>query len=198
MISNLRFLFYLKSIKKEFCRGRCSYFSPEFLEKLKGIYFDGFPLYPMIAVLRFTNGKCYERAIGLSYIFTEGKIVTGNLTKYAKIKQTANFDHAWIEHENFVYDTTFGIKFQKKYYYKIMGAVAKESQNIADIKSESWYIERFSDNHVRNSFFSMGISTMLETLKIEIKIQQKNKNFYAIPIIEDSYNYCLSLLKEKE
>jgi hypothetical protein len=55
----------------------------------------------------------------LTFAFDYCILVRGNLSRYAKVNGEKDFYHAWIEIENFVYDTTWGLKFDRNFTIKL-------------------------------------------------------------------------------
>ncbi len=66
-----------------------------------------------------TNGCCYFYALLFAKSSPKFKLAHGYLHALDKIDYSYEpFDHAWVESEDFVYDTSFKAVVDKDYYYK--------------------------------------------------------------------------------
>jgi len=198
-ITNLKKILYTKRYHKLFERGinknKVSYFEPEIFEKLKEYQFAGCPLNILIGSIKLSNGKCYDRSMGLTFIFDDCILVNGNLSRYAKTRGEEDYFHSWVEKDSFVYDTTWGMKFDKKLYYKLMGVKINKSQTTSQMMQDEWYVEQKEAKLEDNlSFIDIMVPLVICVLEIELREYENDKNKSYILLTKSLIQHCKSLV----
>jgi len=129
-------------------------FDEEFYEKMKHTYFNGIPISMHIKYLRapktMTIGKCYDRSLYMFFCFDDALLVRGD-NKYLELRfGKENAGHGWIEIDDYVYDPTLLLRFDREVYYKIYNPT-----NVKRITKEE-YIKTNGSYYddVRNTKFS--------------------------------------------
>ena len=122
--------------------GKIRPFDEEFYSTLKGMYYNGIPVYYYL--MRMNMGKCYDCSAILGLALGDCKICRGNLWK-APTRSGNKFGHGWVEKDGLVYDTTWQIITDKHTYYKLFGAshvcAREDKQFFEDCKGmSSWEI----------------------------------------------------------
>lgn len=122
--------------------GKIRPFDEEFYSTLKGMYYNGIPVYYYL--MRMNMGKCYDCSAILGLALGDCKICRGNLRK-APTRSGNKFGHGWVEKDGLVYDTTWQIITDKLTYYKLFGAshvcAREDKQFFEDCKGmSSWEI----------------------------------------------------------
>lgn len=119
-----RFLYFSKmnlQIRKGLLDGRITPFSEDFYEKLRHTYIDCLPVSIHIKYLKpiVPPGKCYDRSLYMFFSFDNAILVRGDI-KNLELKYGLNdAGHGWIEIDNYVYDPTSLMRFDKDLYYQI-------------------------------------------------------------------------------
>jgi len=199
-ITNLKKLLYTRRYNKLFQKGlkenKIIYFEPEIFEKLKEFQYAGFPLNILIGSIRLSNGKCYDRSMALTFIFDDCMLVNGNLSKYANIIDDEEFDHSWVEYNDFVYDTSWGMKFDKKLYYELMGVEINKSQTTAQMMQDEWYVEQKEAKLEDNlSFIDITVPLVICVLESELEQYEEDHDEYYILLTNSLIQHCKSLLE---
>ena len=130
------------SLEEKQKSGKIRPFDEEFYSKLKGMYYNGIPVYYYL--MRMNMGKCYDCSAILGLALGDCKICRGNLRK-APTRSGNKFGHGWVEKDGLVYDTTWQIITDKHTYYKLFGAshvcAREDKQFFEDCKGmSSWEI----------------------------------------------------------
>ena len=107
--------------KKGIHDGNIIPFDNDFYKKLNNTYIDGLPVSIHIKYLRPTisPGKCYDRSLYMFFCFDNAILVRGNNKDLELRYGTKCAGHGWIEIDNYVYDPSYMMKFDKDLYYKI-------------------------------------------------------------------------------
>ncbi|MDD2376729.1 MAG: hypothetical protein PHD15_04945 [Clostridia bacterium] len=196
MLANRRFE---KLFKIGLKKNKISYFEFEIFEKLKGYQYGGCPLNVLIGSRRLSDGKCYDRSMTLTFIFNDCVLVNGDLSRYAKTRGDEKFDHSWVEVGNFVYDTTWGMKFDKKIYYKLMGVKINKKQTTAQMMQNEWYVEQKQSKLEDNlSFIDITAPLFIAILETELKEYERQENKYYIELTISLIQYSRELLEMPE
>lgn len=107
---------------------RCAPFPEELFYKLKDLNLNGMPMGFTLMASELCNGKCYERSTELSFAFDDctqyyadiHSLKKNSITKSAEAKQNLFSDeHAFLENNGMVYDTSNGLVFDKDLYWRI-------------------------------------------------------------------------------
>jgi len=94
-------------------------FDDEFYDKMKNTYASGLPI--SIHIKHFKPkigpGNCYERSLYMFFCFKDALLVRAD-TKNLELKYgKSDAGHGWIEIGDYVYDSTFLMRFEKDLYY---------------------------------------------------------------------------------
>lgn len=96
-------------------------FDDEFYENLKHTYISGLPVSIHIKYLKPIDGsgKCYDRSLYMFFCFDDAILVRAD-NKYLELKYGKNHaGHGWIEMNNYVYDPSLMMRFDKDLYYEV-------------------------------------------------------------------------------
>ena len=96
-------------------------FDDAFYEKMNHIYIFGLPVSIHIKYLKPTlaPGKCYDRSLYMFFCFDDAVLVRGD-NKDLELKYGRDdAGHGWIEIDDYVYDPSLMMRFDKKLYYDI-------------------------------------------------------------------------------
>lgn len=177
-------------------RNQVSYFEPEIFEKLKKHQYGGIPLNILIGSDKLANGKCYDRVMGLTFAFDNCVLVHGDLTIYAKVIGEKEYDHAWVEVGDFVYDTTWGIKINKKLYYKWMGVKVIKKMNKVQMLEHEYYVEQKESKIEDNlNVIDIIMPLIIPILERELKEYERIKSEYHICLTKTFIQECKDLLE---
>lgn len=96
-------------------------FDDEFYEKLKNTYISGLPVSIHIKYLKPTlpPGKCYDRSLYMFFCFDDAILVRGDNKDLELRYGKDDAGHGWIEMDNYVYDPSLMMRFDKDLYYEI-------------------------------------------------------------------------------
>ena len=114
--SRMKLLFYKGIADKKIIP-----FDDEFYEKMNHTYISGLPVSIHIKYMKPTLslGKCYDRSLYMFFCFDNATLVRGD-TKDLELKYgKEDALHGWIEMDNYVYDPSLTMRFDKDLYYKI-------------------------------------------------------------------------------
>jgi hypothetical protein len=190
---------YRRLFGEAFKKGNISYFEFEMFEKLREFYCAGCPLDILIGSLKLSNKKCYDRAMQLTFIFDDCVLVHGNLKRYAKVNGEKDFYHAWVEVNNFVYDTTWGMKFEKEFYYEFMGVEIHKKETTYEMQKNEWYMEQ-KNSKLKDQliFVDMVIPMLRGVLESELIMHQLQNDQYYIILTQNLIDHCDEILAMSE
>ena len=96
-------------------------FDDEFYEKLNHTYISGLPVSIHIKYLKpiVGLGKCYDKSLYIFFCFDDAVLVRGDNKDLELRYGKDNADHGWIEMDNYVYDPSLMMRFDKDLYYEI-------------------------------------------------------------------------------
>lgn len=150
-------------------------YDEKLIEKLRDIYYGGFPASVLLLCLSITNGNCYDRALLMSRAFLDDdgdvRLVYASVADlkfnpaYAKSKDKYAADHCFVERitedgKHYIYDTSLGFGHKKWIYWLInLPKIRKinDKQSIIDFiaEDEGIYPDKpCSDRLVRNFILS--------------------------------------------
>lgn len=97
-------------------------FDEDLWEKISQINIFGFCRdFLQIFEIGLNIGHCGSTARYLSFIFDNFKIVEGRCDFLKGTEGSPNGEHAWLEVDDYVYDTTLLFKINKEYAYSVVG-----------------------------------------------------------------------------
>lgn len=96
-------------------------FDDEFYEKLNHTYISGLPVSIHIKYLKpiVGPGKCYDRSLYMFFCFDDAILVRGDNKDLELRYGKDSSGHGWIEMDNYVYDPSLMMRFDKDLYYEI-------------------------------------------------------------------------------
>lgn len=175
-------------------------------ERINKYYYCGCPLSVLLKE-NFNQGKCYDRSYALTMAFNKCDLVRGSLPRYGKLKNTSYdhvFDHSWVEVENYVYDTTFMKKFNKKYYYFLFGAKVNEKVSSKELNNNEEYQKMKSTNKddIENSLGTDALNAWLLDKVLDQKEQTTGRDLSylrcEVPKIDIDEHYYKQQKRIKE
>ena len=108
-------------INKGMKKGSIVEFDDDFYKSLSTTYINCLPVSIHIKYLKpiMRTGKYYDRSLYMFYCFDDAVLVSADI-KNLKLKYgIENASHGWIELDNYVYDPSLLMRFEKELYYKI-------------------------------------------------------------------------------
>lgn len=125
--------------------GKITNFDDDFYEKMSQTYFGGIPVSIHIKYLKPTTppGRCYDRSLYMFLCFENALLVRGDVKDLELRFGKEDAGHGWIEINNYVYDPSYLLRFDKDLYYKIflpenITKCSKE-EYCSDIHSKAFY-----------------------------------------------------------
>lgn len=96
-------------------------FDDEFYEKLSHTYISSLPVSIHIKYLKPTlpPGKYYDRSLYMFFCFDNAILVRGDSKDLELEYGKKDAEHGWIEIDNYVYDASSLLRFDKDLYYEI-------------------------------------------------------------------------------
>ena len=96
-------------------------FDDEFYERLNHTYISGLPVSIHIKYLKpiLPPGKCYDRSLYMFFCFDDAILVRGDNKDLELRYGKDDAGHGWIEMDNYVYDPSLMMRFDKNLYYEI-------------------------------------------------------------------------------
>lgn len=125
MFDNLKKLYYFNKrdllIKQGLLNGSIVPFDKQLYEKMSHTYISCIPVSMHIKYLRpiITPGRCFDRSLYMFLCFDDALLVRGNNKELELLYGKEDAGHGWIEIDNYVYDPTLLLRFEKDAYYKI-------------------------------------------------------------------------------
>ncbi len=92
-------------------------FDDDFYNKMSHTYISGIPVSMHIKYLKplVPPGKCYDRSLYMFFCFENAVLVRGDHKQYGR----DSAGHGWIEMDNYAYDPSLMMRFDKDLYYQI-------------------------------------------------------------------------------
>ena len=125
MLSNLKRNLYFTRLNflyhKGLKDGSITFFDEEFYEKMGSTYFNTIPVSIHIKYLKplLPPGKCYDRNLYMFLCFDDALLVRGDC-KYLELEYGKDSSrYGWIEIDDYVYDPSLLMRFEKDIFYKI-------------------------------------------------------------------------------
>ena len=141
-------------IKKGLKKGKISLFDDKFYEQLSHTYINGLPVSIHIKYLKpeTSPGGCYERSLFMFLCFDNALLVRGDNRNLEILYGPDEAGHGWIEIDNYVYDPSLLMKFDKELYYKIFSP-----KNIIKCTKEE-----YCKNDINKCFYEYVKNTKIE------------------------------------
>mgnify|MGYP003299039579 CR=1 FL=1 len=101
--------------------GKIVPFDDCFYEKMSHTYFNCVPISMHIKYLKPLSGpgKCYDRSLFMFFCFDDALLVRADIKNLELLYGKENAGHGWIEIDDYVYDPSSTLRFDKKLYYQI-------------------------------------------------------------------------------
>lgn len=125
MFNDLKKILYFSKMnlltRKGLLDGRITPFSDDFYEKLSHTYINCLPVSMYIKYLKpiIPPGKCYDRSLYMFFCLDNAILVRGDIKSLELQSGPYDAFHGWIELDNYVYDPTALMRFDKDLYYQI-------------------------------------------------------------------------------
>lgn len=171
--------------KKGLENGQIIPFDDSFYDKLNNTYIDCIPVSMHIKYLKPTipPGKCYDRSLYMFFCFDNAILVRGNNKDLELVYGIESAGHGWIEIDDYVYDPSYMMRFDKELYYKIFTPTKIVKMNkdeyCADKDRKEFY--DYVKNTSINDFKPQGSKRIqlftIITLIISISKLSDNHNF---------------------
>jgi hypothetical protein len=106
---------------KSLDQGEARPFPEELFYKLKDFKLGGMPMGFTLMMPEFCNGKCYDRSTELTMAFDDCTQYQADINSLrgGLITKKGDAEHAFVENDGQVYDTSNGFMFAKDAYWKI-------------------------------------------------------------------------------
>ena len=168
--------------KKELFTKKITIIEDEIMNRLKNIYFCGYPLYFNLAYLKPTvgqSGKCDDQSRFLSFGFDRATLVTGDLKSLQIEYGQANGMHWWIEYNNYVYDPSLLLRIDKELYYKMHEPTNIKYFEYEDYSKSDWYqdIINTTIEDIKPNGKKRGELELSAPIVLEIANMQNNEKF---------------------
>lgn len=101
--------------------GQIEPFDEEFYSHMNDVIVANIPVAIDIKYLKpkMAPGKCYDRSLSMFFCFPNSYLVRGDNKDLELNYGKDNAGHGWIELEDYVYDPSLRMKFNKELYYKM-------------------------------------------------------------------------------
>ena len=125
MFDNIKKGLYFSKMALLFNRGikdgKIVPFDDEFYEKMSHTFFNCIPISMHIRYLKpvMPPGKCYDRSLFMFFCFDDALLVRGDNKDLELRFGKENAGHGWIEMDDYVYDPSLLMRFERDLYYKI-------------------------------------------------------------------------------
>lgn len=125
-------LLFRKGIKD----GQIIPFDNEFYSKMSNVFFNCIPISMHIKYLKPTTspGKCYDRSLFMFFCFDDALLIRGDVKDLELKYGSYNAGHGWIEIDNYVYDSSYIMRFDKDLYYKMFSPTNVHKSTKEDYK----------------------------------------------------------------
>lgn len=170
--------------------GLIEQYPKELMERLSQHFYCGTP----VSVLLTNNlnlKKCHDRAYALTMGFDDCRYITGWLPRLGKVNNDPNdplFEHSWVEDGNYVYDTTFVARFNKRFYRFIFGAKADKITTSEELNQDEVYqiMKRTTKEDIENhgGIEAQNAFILMEILKLKEEATGNNLDYLKCQVPE--------------
>ncbi len=178
MLDELKKQVYLKKTDLMFDKGvitnKIVPFDQEIYEQMSHTYFNGLPISMHMKYLKpldIMPGVCYDRSLLMFFCFENSVLVRGNNKDLEMKFGKENENHGWLEMDNYVYDPSLLMRFDKDLYYKMY-----RPENIDRYTKEQYC----SFSTETKQLYDSVKKTTIEDLKYNEKIRKKLNIFYFL------------------
>lgn len=178
-----------KILEVEINKGNASFYTEELKNKMNKTTKNGVPLSLFMLSHEYCDGLCMEMAYEMTRLIEDGIYVRGNINEYPIRKEP---NHAWVENDEFVYDTTDGIIYKKDFYYDYYEAEATEKITKEEIETQdklSFY--KSKDKEIWN------LKEVLAYIKVTKELELQNPEHNTQSFLEAVEQYIDSIKIEK-
>ena len=122
-------------------------FDDELYDKLNHTYISGLPVSIHIKYLKplVRPGKCYDRSLYMFFCFDDAILVRGDNKDLELRYGKDDAGHGWIEMDNYVYDPSLMMRFDKDLYYEIYKPTKVSKCTKEEYCSTSEYQKLYND-----------------------------------------------------
>ena len=145
----------------------------ELWKEIEKHYYCGNPV-SVLLTNGFNLGKCHDRAYALTMAFDKCNLIRGCLPKCGKTYNVSydddpDFEHSWVEDDQYVYDTTFIKRFNKKFYHYLFGSKADAVISSEELNNDDYYMKMKSTTKedIENSLGFDAANAFLVTSLLE-------------------------------
>lgn len=170
--------------------GLIEQYPKELMQRLSQHFYCGNPV-SVLLTNNFNLKKCHDRAYALTMGFDECKYITGWLPRLGKVNNDPydpHFQHSWVEDENYVYDTTFVARFNKRFYRFIFGAKADKVTTSEELNQNEVYqiMKRTTKEDIENheGIEAQNAFILMEILKLKEKATGNNLDYLKCQVPE--------------
>ena len=130
--------------------GKLVPFDDEVYKELQGTIVNCCPVSIDIKYLKpnIRPGHCYDRSLRMFYAMKGSVLVRGSLNYFRAKGDIIPPNHGWVERDGFVYDPTFRIKYNKKYYYKMFEVTDVEGITLEEHISKPYVKKYYEDSQL--------------------------------------------------
>lgn len=149
---------FIKAIRE----GKILPYEPELIEKLRTIHYKGFPLSILLLSKEICNGDCYTMSMNLSRAMERFTLIHGDVNCFDLNDEYPN--HSWIEKDVFVYDTTFGLRWDKGLYYSLFKPKIREIYDENTVKYYQDYQKILRDADKKEN--PLSVQLVIQSLEV--------------------------------
>ncbi len=158
-------------------------FDDDFYEKMSHTYFNGIPISMHIRYLkplRSMPGGCYDRSLLMFFCFPNALLCRGDNKDLELNYGKENARHGWIEVDNYVYDPSLTMRFDKDLYYQIYTPTNVSKSTIEEycqIKERQEFYDTITKTAICDFLpFSKKRTDLINIIPLIIGIAQMSEN----------------------
>lgn len=151
-------------------------YEQELIDNVRNLTYIALPVSVSLLSLPVRNGNCYSMSILLTKGMNGYKLVHGNVNTWEPGVDCPN--HSWVEKDGYVYDTTWGCKFEKDFYYEKYEVEVVQVYDEVSVKDYSLYNE-VSQKINKNNVPLEQLSMLLQYLEM-LEKENNTINHYML------------------
>ena len=151
---NLFFTRFNALFEKGVKDGKITLFDDEIFDKMSSTFISCLPvsMYIKHSKYLFDTGTCYERSLYMFLALDDALLVRGN-DKYLEYRfGEGHGGHGWVEVDDYVYDPSLMLRFEKDFYYKLYGIDDVSKYDKSAYLELNHEVVDFSVSHDLNEF----------------------------------------------
>lgn len=187
-------LLFDKAVKE----GKITYFDEEIYDRMSDTIIACLPvsLYIKYSKYLFSKGTCYERSLYMFLALNDALLVRGNNMDLEYNYGKGHGGHGWVEIDNFVYDPSLMLRFDKDTYYRLYGC-----SNVKKMDRDTYFAQNgdYVDKYVSYSLedFKPNGKRRLELGVLIFQLKSLSRMVRDKQFADDLDNY-LSLVEYDE